>query len=74
MADKALAALKSLWSKLPIKAPWKVCHAVFTHTMEPCPVCARPLLAKAVPLAVPLCCSALADALVQRAFSPLCAR
>ena len=24
MADKALAALKSLWSKLPIKAPWKV--------------------------------------------------
>ena len=43
MADKALAALKSLWSKLPIKAPWKVCRAVFAHAMEPCPVCAGPL-------------------------------
>ena len=48
MADKALAALKSLWSKLPIKAPWKVCRTVFAHTLEPCPVCAGPLFVKVV--------------------------
>ena len=40
MADKALAALKSLWSKLPVKAPWKVCRLVSTHTAEPCLVSA----------------------------------
>ena len=75
MADKALAALKSLWSKLPIKAPWKVCRVVFAHPRSPALSVLARSSSKAVGCDRTARCggAALADALVQRALLSLCA-